>query len=457
MRVFDVGYHAVPWKYAEGKHPWASIWNMEVQRAKYEEEKGYERKRMDEKTILEHYFGDMAGHDLLTSDEINKYARTMTTSFEGLVRILVLQRPVWAFILEEWSTIRIEGRSSNKLSESYGSASVDSKDLTDTIDTHIAIVSALITELQGEYNMGKVALIAKHLTDAGLSRRLWIQAAAHLLDNTADKALSDIVSKLLSTIQDSKDKMITANLRLVVNFAKKFPTASIGLSDLIQEGNLGLIRAVEKYDPNRNIKFSTYAAWWIRQAFLRCIKSQGKTIRLPTHVYDTMTRFRRLQEEIRMNEHREPSVEELAVLIDVKPQTIHRLLALQNEPISLTAEIHKGEGAAPKTISDFVSTEVANDEDASAFVTSYSPDIEKEMDNKRRTASINQQMKKLLTVMERKILRWRYGLNGHEVHTLEQIAEKLGRSRERVRQIEAGANAKMREHAGFLEELQNGE
>lgn len=409
---------------------------------------------MNEKTILEHYFGDMSDHGLMSSDEINECARNMTEAFEGLIRLLVLQRPVWSFIIDEWSTIRIEGKSSNKLSENYGSASVDSKKLTDEIDEHIAIVSGLVGELREEHNYTKVALICKHLTEAELSRRLWVEAAEHLLANTPDKILFDAVSDRLRVINENKDKMITANLRLVVNFAKKFPS-TIELSDLIQEGNLGLIRAVEKYDPDRNIKFSTYAAWWIRQAFLRCMKSQGKTIRLPTHVYDTLTRFRRLQDEIRMNEHREPSVQELAELVDVKPQTIHRLIALQNEPISLTAEVHKGEGSSPKTISDFISADIADDDDASAFVTSYSPDIEKVIDNDRRTGSIEKEMKQLLSEVERKILRWRYGLDGNGISTLEQIAEKLGRSRERIRQIEAGAIAKLREHAPFLEEMQN--
>lgn len=411
--------------------------------------------------MLEHYFGDMSKYPMLSADEIHTCAVDMSTAFDRLTELLLDMPLAWQYIIDEWQTIRIEGKASNKLSENYGNAATNAKELTNHVDLCLDNAAQLIHQmrmLRWEH-AASIVKIKAAFRKANLSRRLYKRTAEHCIGRTSSN--NDELGTCLKIIQTNKDKMVTSNLRLVVNFAKKFPSISVSLPDLIQEGNLGLIRAVEKYDPSRNIKFSTYAAWWIRQAFLRAVKTQGKTIRLPTHVYDSLTRLRRLQDEIRMNEDRNPSVEELADLIGVKASTVNRLLSLQNEPVSLSCSVRYRQGNSDpddKTIGDFVSNETPlfHDEDIRNFMSQGIPDIEKEVDDKKRQAIIKKQLRKCLTPAERQIIQWRHGLGGNEIHTLEQIAERLGRSRERIRQIEAGAIAKLRDNADILKGLQDG-
>jgi RNA polymerase sigma factor (sigma-70 family) len=412
---------------------------------------------MDEKTMLERYFGDMARHPMLSADETHKCAINMAEAFDNLIDVLLEMPLAWAYIIDTWQTVRIKGKASNKLSEDYGNAAANAKELTNHIDLCLDDAANRMHRLSNSWRGEKASLVPEIklcFLKANLAHRLYKEAADYCIERTDQN--SEIIKEYLETIQTNKDKMINSNLRLVVNFAKKFPTISISLPDLIQEGNLGLMRAVEKYDPNRKIKFSTYAAWWIRQAFLRAVKTQGRTIRLPTHVYDSLTRLRRLQDEIRMNEERDPTVEELANLIDVKASTVNRLLSLQTEPVSLTSFVGRDNNESDgKTIGDFISNDepLFQDEDINNFVPQGIPNIEDELDKKRHQEIVKKQLRRQLTPAERQIIQWRYGLEGNETHTLEQIAERLGRSRERIRQIEAAAIAKLRDNADVLKAL----
>jgi RNA polymerase primary sigma factor len=410
---------------------------------------------MEDKTTLEYYFGDMSKYPVLSTDEINLCAVEMAEAFDQLISTVLDCPAGWQFILDKWQQIRIEGKASNKLSEDYGSTSLTSKELSDHVDLCLDNAAKILYQIRmAQPDSESITKIQRNFRGANLSKRLYQKVAEFLLKrgNIAN------IEGYLGAIQENKDKMVNSNLRLVVNFAKKFPSVSVSLSDLIQEGNLGLIRAVEKYNPEKNIKFSTYAAWWIRQAFLRAVKSQGKTIRLPTHVYDSVTRLRRLQEEIKLNEMREASIAELADLIGVKESTVSRLLALQIEPISLTASVKRySTDENPRTIGDFISSAepLFQDEDLSNFVPQMPLDPAQALDDKKLKNEIQKQLKRLLTKTERDVIRWRYGLGKNETHTLEQIADKLGRSRERIRQIEAAAISKLRDKASLLGKFQD--
>jgi RNA polymerase primary sigma factor len=226
-----------------------------------------------------------------------------------------------------------------------------------------------------------------------------------------------------------KNRFIEHNLKLVVAIAKDYRNLGLSFPDLIQEGNLGLIRAVEKFDHRRGFKFSTYAVWWIRQALVRAIQNHSRTIRLPSHVHDRLQRSQRVRAELTGKLGREPTAAELAPELGTDTGSLESLDLLSREAISLESSV----AGTEKRLEDFV-----------ADPTSMAPDAG--LDGERMRSGVGHLICNL-TSREQLILRLRYGLGGEEEHTLEQIGQSLGLSRERVRQLEARALKKLRETA----------
>jgi len=224
-----------------------------------------------------------------------------------------------------------------------------------------------------------------------------------------------------------KNRFIEHNLKLVVAIAKDYRNLGLSFPDLIQEGNLGLIRAVEKFDHRRGFKFSTYAVWWIRQALVRAIQNHSRTIRLPSHVHDRLQRSQRVRAELTGKLGREPTPAELAPELGTDTGALEALDLLSREAISLESSV----AGTEKRLEDFV-----------ADPTSTAPDHG--LDGERMRSGVGYLIG-VLTAREQLILRLRYGLGGEEEHTLEQIGQSLGLSRERVRQLEARALKKLRE------------
>lgn len=224
-----------------------------------------------------------------------------------------------------------------------------------------------------------------------------------------------------------KNTFIEHNLKLVVAIAKDYRNLGLSFPDLIQEGNLGLIRAVEKFDHNRGFKFSTYAVWWIRQALVRAIQNHSRTIRLPSHVHDRLQRSQRVRAELTGKLGREPTAAELAPALGTDVDQLEALDRLSREAISLESSV----AGTEKRLEDFVS-------DATA------PQPDCNIDGDRMRSGVGALIGSLSS-REQLILRLRYGLGGEEEHTLEQIGQSLGLSRERVRQLEARALKKLRE------------
>ncbi len=224
-----------------------------------------------------------------------------------------------------------------------------------------------------------------------------------------------------------KNRFIEHNLKLVVAIAKDYRNLGLSFPDLIQEGNLGLIRAVEKFDHRRGFKFSTYAVWWIRQALVRAIQNHSRTIRLPSHVHDRLQRSQRVRAELTGKLGREPSAAELAPELGTDTTSLEALDLLSREAISLESSVTGTE----KRLEDFVSDPTAQQPDSG-------------LDGERMRAGVGNLIG-VLSSREQLILRLRYGLGGEEEHTLEQIGQSLGLSRERVRQLEARALKKLRE------------
>ena len=242
--------------------------------------------------------------------------------------------------------------------------------------------------------------------------------------------------RLRETMMDgekAQEHLIRANARLVISVAKKYIGRGVPFLDLIQEGNIGLIRATNKFEYQRGHKFSTYATWWIRQAVSRAVADQGRTIRVPVHMGDQLNRMRRVQLQLLQELGREPKIDELALGMDTTPDKVENLLEISRRPVSLETPI---DDEGDSTFGDFV-------ED------SNSPAPSEEVATHLLHVQLQQALDKL-PAREAQILRLRYGLADGRVYTLEEVGQTIGVTRERVRQLEAQALNRLRQSSAHV-------
>jgi len=400
---------------------------------------------------VQSYMKDMGNILLLSREEEVSIAKKIEKGIK-IIRNALAQTP---FMLEELQILKKKIKEApHQIHRSFNTIDLNGEEsdlkkqrtllfmkIENIENIYFSLKSSSLTKKNVLPRCRKIIQLRKHIQDLGIQDLEMERIAADIhkkLVTLSQKAQSQkqktLTTNILEAIKRGKTtrdlamkQMITANLRLVFSIAKKFQSPNLHLLDLIQEGNIGLMRAVEKFEYRRGYKFSTYAYWWIKQAITRAIADQSRTIRIPVHLNETLTKITRVSRSMVQQEGREPSHEELAKRTNLPLNKIRDTLKLTQEPVSIQTPVGT---AGEAELGDFIEERnLLSPPDAVMYI-NLKEHIEKALGD--------------LSDRENRILRMRFGLNSEREHTLDEIGHLFNVTRERIRQIEMKALKKLR-------------
>lgn len=312
--------------------------------------------------------------------------------------------------------------------------SIKKDDILNAKDLPLDIDEPESDDLENEEELSdeELAITAENVDSfADDSVRLYLREIGKIPLLTPEEE-ADLARRIVEGDKKAKDKMVEANMRLVVSIAKRYGGRGLDFLDLIQEGNTGLLRAVDKFDPSKGFKFSTYATWWVRQAITRAIADQARTIRIPVHMVETINKVLRTTRKLTSELNREPTNAEIAKELDMEPEKIDYVMRIKQDIASLDASIGREGDDEDSVLGDFVEDEERDSPEESAA-----------------NQILKEQLSEIISTLtdrEQKIIRLRFGIGGGRPHTLEEVGAEFDVTRERIRQIEAKALSKLRKN-----------
>lgn len=374
---------------------------------------------------IDYYFSDLNKYPGISHEELTRKLELVRLLSDNFVCHLLMDWNSIPYYVQEWETMVQSGRRVHKMSRLTGRTQLENGEISTNINREMRHARLDYANNLPAHN---------HIVACNFN----MQVHYRVFERYAASGSPDLCMYLDSTkaeILKLQNEVCEANLKLVIKFAKEYQHVGVPLSDLIQEGNIGLMRAIEKFDPGKGLKFTTYAVWWIKQGFLKSIKSANRLIRIPTHIQETLSRINKTREAILEETGCEPGLDVLAQSEGMTEEELETLYNVSMEPISIETVVS---GEQSKQLKDFIP-------DATI-------DVDKDIDLARARSQIADALDKHLTETEKLVIICRYGLFSETVHTLEEIAAKLNKSRERIRQVESNALKKLRGHAPWLEE-----
>lgn len=385
---------------------------------------------IEPQNTIDYYFSDINDHPTLKPEELSAKLTMLSVLSGNFIDRLCHTTGVPPLYIKEWEAMVASGRRVHKMSKLTGKTQLENGEISNNINKEMR--RATIDVSNGDY------AIQNHILACNFNMTVHYKVL-DISQGILPAPCYDYLVTLKKGITILQNEIAQSNLKLVIKFAKEYQHVGVPLSDLIQEGNIGLMRAIEKFDQSKGLKFTTYAVWWIKQGFLKVIKSNNRLIRIPTHIQETLSRISKVRENALETNGVEPSLDFLAKTEGMTEDELETLYNVCMEPISIETVVA---GEQAKQLKDFIA-----DEDV---------DLEKDIDLASLRSGIATALDKHLTSAEKEVIICRFGLFGETVHTLEEIASKMDKSRERIRQLEATAKAKLKVKVPWLEEFNDG-